>query len=412
MKLARVCTRTAIAALAFAAGLAAAVAVAGEAASRAQSTGAQLFVRQWQVKPDGTGLGPLYNAASCAECHPGGARAHPSGAGLFLRTGILPDDEKLLKALHAHRINTFDEPLYGSQLQTRAIPGHTREARIAITYRDVQRKLSDGTVIHLRAPAYTITGLLHGAMTPGRMTSPRLAGPLFGLGLIARIPAGTITKAADPDDRDGDGISGRANQVWSIQNNKVMPGRFGWKAGQPTIRQQIAVALVHDMGLSSPLFTTPGRPPEVTASELAALTRYTASLAARKPATTASPAALKNGAAMFASARCSACHRPRFTLKDGTAIAPYSDLLLHDMGRGLADIFIEGVANFWEWRTQPLWGIGARAATLKTYLHDGRARTILEAILWHGGEALQARLAVMDMTRAQRRDLIAFIKSL
>jgi CxxC motif-containing protein (DUF1111 family) len=274
------------------------------------------------------------------------------------------------------------------------------------------------------------------------MLSPRVAPQMIGLGLLEAIPEAEIRAGADPDDANHDGISGRTNEVWSTAYDKVMLGRFGWKAGMPTIHDQSASAAAGDIGLSSSLVPKPSgdcTPAETQCmkapngnsdmsggyeigDELMALVAfYSQNLAVparRKP----KDADVLLGKALFKSSGCAACHRPSFTTGtvDGQPqlsnqrIWPYTDLLLHDMGEGLADGRPEGEASGREWRTAPLWGVGLTAVVSgHTFLlHDGRARNVEEAILWHGGEAQPARDAYAKLTPSERQALLAFVNSL
>ena len=262
------------------------------------------------------------------------------------------------------------------------------------------------------------------------------------MGLLEAIPATDILAGADPDDRDGDGISGRANRVWSDEHNTVMLGRFGWKAGQPTVTQQAAAAFRGDVGIGTPLYPMPwgdctvGQPDcrtaphgdrpgprgvEADATMMDLLVFYTRNLGVPARRNIDDPQVLL-GKRLFYEANCTGCHRPKFvTRRDSIGkeqsfqlIWPYTDLLLHDMGEGLADDRPKGRASGREWRTAPLWGIGlTRTVSGHTlFLHDGRARNLLEAILWHGGEAEAAKQRVVKMTREERAALIAFLESL
>ncbi len=311
-----------------------------------------------------------------------------------------------------------------------------------IDYKDLPVTLADGTVVHLRKPTYSIKDLHYGPLHPQAMLSPRVAPPMIGMGLLETIPAADILANADPDDRDHDGISGRPNWVWSVEHDKVMLGRFGWKAGVPTIYQQTISAFAGDIGIASRMMPAPGG--DCTAAQKACRTApnggpsakntieipdqlldrvvfYARNLAVPARRKIADPQVLR-GKALFYKSGCAACHRPKFvTRRDPKRpeqafqlIWPYTDLLLHDMGEGLADHRPEGVATGREWRTAPLWGIGlTKVVSGHTFfLHDGRARNLLEAILWHGGEAEAAKQKVVKMSRDQRAALIAFLDSL
>ncbi len=407
---------------------------------QANEAGRKVFERIWGPAE---GLGPLFNTRSCVSCHLNGGRgAPPSEAGtpsdsMTVKLGVLPASEAEAAKLLTRIISSFPEPAYGHQLQTRGLKGHTPEGTFTVTWRPVEVQLSDTTVT-LRQPVFSINAPGHGAFTPGGLTSPRIANSLFGLGLLDAISAEDILANADVEDEDGDGISGKPNMVRDAKTGKVRLGRFGWKAGQPTVRQQNAAAFALDMGLSTSLFPNPSGDctakqtkcfsapgttgPEVSDAVLDALTAFTSDLAPPKPPKAAA-IDISAGKELFLQAGCAGCHTPSHTTRKddgvpaplrGKTIAPYTDLLLHDMGDELADTFLEGDADYWEWRTPPLWGIGRNGEINGNgfYLHDGRARTLLEAILWHGGEGRQARDAVAAMTRKERDQLIAFLNSL
>jgi CxxC motif-containing protein (DUF1111 family) len=274
------------------------------------------------------------------------------------------------------------------------------------------------------------------------MMSPRLAPPMIGLGLIEAVPEAQIRANADPDDKNGDGISGRTNEVWSLADNRVALGRFGWKAGVPSIRQQAASAFAGDMGLSTPLVPRPSgdctgaqsfclNAPngnserdgdlEVGAKVFDHVVFYAQNLAV-PPRRNAKDAGVVQGKALFYQLGCQACHMPSFTTGavegqphlSNQKIWPYTDLLLHDMGEGLADNRPEGMADGREWRTPPLWGIGLTETVSghTFFLHDGRARNVEEAILWHGGEAQASRDGYAALTKAEREALLSFVNSL
>ncbi|WP_205669517.1 di-heme oxidoredictase family protein [Aliiroseovarius marinus] len=399
--------------------------------------GEAMFEKLWVQAPASTissdGLGPLYNTRACSACHLNDGRGVVAGpdnhTGLVLRLSVPGNGMQ-------------PEPTYGLQLQTRAISGHQAEGMLGITYEDMPVTLGDGTIITLRAPRYSVQESTLGDLAPDTMTSPRIAPQMIGLGLLEAIPEADILAGADPDDADGDGISGRPNVVWSREFDQPMLGRFGHKAGSPTLRQQSADAANGDIGLSSTLFPAHwGDCTEVQAdcrrerhggtdaqdgvelgdTVLDVLTTYVATLAppARR---NASDAQVLRGKELFYQSGCTACHTPAFVthrLPDDPArsfqlIWPYSDMLLHDMGEGLADHRPEWQASGQEWRTPPLWGIGLTAAVSgqASFLHDGRARTLLEAILWHGGEAFTARETVRLMDAPDRAALITFLESL
>lgn len=409
------------------------------------------FKRLWVIAPSSTqaadGLGPLYNARSCFTCHKNDGRGRPPAPGeeavsLFLRLSIPPTTPEQLRALREHRLKVIPEPTYGEQLQNFAIPGQRAEGSLRIEYEEQPARLADGSVVSLRKPTYRIENLGYGPLHPQTMISPRVAPQMIGLGLLGAIAEEDILALADPHDSDGDGISGRPNLVWSQTAQRVTLGRFGHKAGSPDVDAQSQSAFHSDIGISTPHH--PSGAGECTRAQQACLdapdgassqydnleanstvTELTAFYAEHLavPARRNPEAAdVRAGERIFHTIGCAACHTPRHktaTLPGKPELSdqiiwPYTDLLLHDMGEGLADHRPEGVADGREWRTAPLWGVGLSplASRHTTYLHDGRARNLLEAILWHGGEAEAARNAVIALGRTEREQLLRFIESL
>lgn len=390
-----------------------------------------VFRKLWVSAPSSTtssdGLGPLYNARSCQSCHLKDGRGTPPAAG--------EPPVSLLFALA--RPDGSPDPIYGAQLQPFAIQGHAGEATIAIAYREQPVKLADGTIVKLRHPTYTPTKPAYGPLDRTTRLSPRVAPAMIGVGLLELIPEADILARADPDDRDGDGIRGIARRVWSRAESREMLGRFGWKAGAATIADQAANAFANDMGLSTPLIHASAgdctekqaacrKAPtgddaeegiEVPKKMFDLVVFYSRRLAVPARVEAAAPAVLR-GKDLFADLGCAACHTPRHVTGQapdrpelsGQTIWPYSDLLLHDMGTALADPTPDGKL----WRTTPLWGLGlTETVSGHTYLlHDGRARGILEAVLWHGGEAEAARERVTKLDKADREALLAFLGSL
>jgi CxxC motif-containing protein (DUF1111 family) len=355
---------------------------------------------------------------------------------MLMRLSIPPRD-----ALASFHDTTLPEPTYGGQLQDLAIQGHLPEGRMRIDYEEVPIELGGGETVRLRKPSYEIADLNYGPMHEDVMMSPRVAPPMIGLGLLELIDESDILSRADPDDADGDGISGRPNGVWSEEQGRPMLGRFGWKAGEPTIRQQTVHAFAADIGLSSDLAPYPSgdctkwqdaclEAPgggdddsgvEVTQQMLDLVVFYAHNLAVPARRDLGDPKVLA-GKKLFYESGCTACHTPKYVTRREVSrpeqsfqlIWPYTDLLLHDMGEGLADHRPEGEANGREWRTPPLWGIGLTETVSghTEFLHDGRARNLLEAILWHGGEAEAAKGRVTEMSRDERDALLAFLRSL
>jgi len=407
-----------------------------------------LFRKLWVTAPASTrasdGLGPLYNARACQSCHLKDGRGHPPLPGeaqtaLFLKLSVPAAPGQLAEELAAIEdyIATAPEPTYGAQLQTFGIAGHPAEARLEIDREEIEVRLSGGEIAQLRKPSYRIADPAYGPMRGDVMTSPRIAQQMIGLGLLEAIPSAEILARADPDDADGDGISGRASVVFSEAFGRTMLGRFGHKAGKATVREQSAAAFAGDIGISTDLHpagwgdctpkqaacraTPHGGEPEAETVALDLVTFYARHLAVPARRNLDDPEALR-GKAIFHGIGCAACHTPKHVtarLPEEPALSfqliwPYTDLLLHDMGEGLADGRPEGVASGREWRTAPLWGIGLTETVTgrASFLHDGRARTLLEAVLWHGGEAQTARDAVVGLEPSDRAALIRFLESL
>lgn len=416
--------------------------------------GNAIFRKLWVSAPSSTtssdGLGPLYNSRSCQSCHLKDGRGRPPTANypadtaesMFLRLSIPPQNGEHRRLLAERRVNTINEPTYGEQLQNFAIQGLDNEGHMHIDYKEEPLTLDDGTVVSLRRPTYSIEGLKYGPLHPDTMLSPRVAPPMIGVGLLEAIPEDQIRARADADDKDKDGVSGRTNEVWSAEHGKVALGRFGWKAGKPSVREQAAGAFAGDMGLSTPLVPNPSgdcaaaQPTclnapngnterdgglEVGAKLFDHVVFYSQNLAV-PPRRNFNDPAVNRGKTLFYALRCQSCHTPSFTTGkvegqphlSKQKIWPYTDLLLHDMGEGLADNRPEGMADGREWRTAPLWGLGlTRLVSGHTqFLHDGRARSIEEAILWHAGEARSARDGYAALSKADREALIKFVESL
>ena len=411
--------------------------------------GNALFRKLWVASPSSTlasdGLGPLYNARSCQSCHIRDGRGHPPEDGnavsmvLRLARDASTPAEKV--AFAAHEALNFPDPVYGRQLQDFASPGLAAEGRVAVRYMEEAVALSERETVSLRRPVYAVEALGYGPLDPATTLSARVAPPMIGLGLIEAIHPADIEALADPQDRDGDGIFGR---VARVRDEKGAPalGRFGWKAQNATVAQQTAAAFADDIGISTPLADRPYG--DCTPAQTACLSRpngvqkklgpyeapdpvlgltsfYARHLAVPARRDVADPKVLA-GKALFYAAGCAACHHPKFVTRRDAAdpalafqlIWPYSDFLLHDMGEGLADGQRVGEADGREWRTPPLWGIGLTRAVggQAFFLHDGRARSLTEAILWHGGEGEMARTAFATLSRPDRDALLAFLESL
>lgn len=404
------------------------------------SVGNSFFRNPWVIAPASTdardGLGPLFNTNACQNCHIKDGRGHPpapdakQAVSMLVRLSVPAEETDDLT-----QSGLVPEPNYGGQFQDAAIPDIEPEGRVRVSYEPVTMTFADGHQVELRKPRLTFTHLAYGEMHPATLFSARIAPPMIGLGLLEAISEDDILAHADPDDSDGDGISGRANRVWDRETKTTALGRFGWKAGQPSLRQQNAEAFANDMGLNSHLVPTDSCAPaqkdclampnggetEVSDSILDDVTFYTRNLAVPARRNVDDPQVLQ-GKSLFFQANCQGCHVPKYTTASeaaepelaGQTIRPYTDMLLHDMGPGLADGRPEFLANGQEWRTPPLWGIGLTEAVNghTQFLHDGRARNLMEAILWHDGEAALSRDKVLTFDAEQRAALLAFLNSL
>jgi CxxC motif-containing protein (DUF1111 family) len=402
---------------------------------RVFSFGNRLFNTNWVEAPASVktfdGLGPLFNRVSCAACHTKDGRGTPPPDGQG------PMDSLLLRvSVPGFGPHGGPKPVpgYGEQLSERGITGVPAEGRLVIEYEELPGSYGDGAAFTLRKPTYRVDNLAYGSLPDNILLSPRIAPQVIGLGLLEAVPPSTLETLADPDDANGDGISGRTNLVWDAKTQTKAIGKFGWKAGQPDLLNQNVAAALGDIGLTSAFASaencdpiqascsnaTTGGTPEISTEFIEKLTLYTATLAVpaqRKP----DDAGVVAGAAVFRDMQCSSCHMP--TLKSGPHILPevanqtfhpYTDMLLHDLGEGLADNRPEFDATGREWRTPPLWGLGL-VQTVNGHLnllHDGRARGFEEAILWHGGEAEAAREAFRLAPKSSRDALIAFLSSL
>lgn len=413
--------------------------------------GNALFRKLWVSSPSSTqasdGLGPLFNARSCQSCHLKDGRGHPpessgDATSMFLRLARGPVTPTERADLENFLAPNQPDPVYGGQLQDKAIPGIAAEGTMVIDYADLPAQLDDGTTVVLRKPSYAVTGLSQGPLAEGTTLSPRIANPMIGMGLIEAIHPADLIAQADPDDKNGDGISGRLALATGTKHDAPVIGRFGWKAQNATVREQSAGAFTGDIGISTP--DTPLHSGDCTEAQTACLaapngvqprlgdteapdpvldlvTFYSQNLAVPARRDVDDPEVLQ-GKELFYRSGCVACHTPKFVTSRRTGnkahafqlIWPYADFLLHDMGEGLADGQTVGVADGREWRTPPLWGIGLTETVSDHtfFLHDGRARNIEEAILWHGGEAEASRAAYSALEKKDRQALIRFLNSL
>lgn len=375
--------------------------------------------------PQFPGLGPRYNNVSCISCHHNDGKGTPTAgsvtSSLLTRISIPGMD------IHGAPL---EAPEFGNQLQDKAISGWKPEIKLNIDYQEQPFTYPDGSTTTLRKPIYTITQPFS-PLPASYHISVRLAPPVFGLGLIDLIPEDAILKNADPNDMDEDGISGRPNYVYNSFLQKIELGKYGLKANTGSILIQVAAAFVQDMGVTNYVFknenniTDPNAgnniTPDITDSVFDATVFYVRTLAVPARRDVEDATALR-GEQLFAQIKCSSCHIPTFQtgvdvrLKalSNQRIHPYTDLLLHDMGDALADGRPDYQADGNEWKTPALWGVGLFPKTNGTpfYLHDGRARSIEEAILWHGGEAQKSKDDFAKLSKEERKALIKFVESL
>jgi CxxC motif-containing protein (DUF1111 family) len=415
---------------------------------RAFMVGQSVFNQNWVAAPssnrDRQGLGPLFNARSCSSCHVKAGRGAPPAAatgeageageageptGLLLRLSVPGTD--------AHG-GPLPEPRYGGQFHPYAISGIEPDGVVEISVSEEPGRYGDGTAYTLGRPTYRCTHLAYGDLDARTLLSPRVAPQLCGLGLLAAISEDSLRACEVAERQDPDGVRGHANHVWNVRLGRLALGRFGWKAGQPTLEQQSAAAFNGDIGITSSLFGEENTPPshllarnrpsggtdggpELTALKLARLTQWTHLIGVPRRRDGDDPAVVR-GEAAFARMRCDACHLPSVTTGVSSdfpelsqqTIHAYTDLLLHDLGDDLADGRPEYAAGPRDWRTPPLWGIGLISTVNGHHrlLHDGRARDLAEAILWHGGEAQASRARFRAADAGTRTDLIAFLASL
>jgi CxxC motif-containing protein (DUF1111 family) len=413
--------------------------------------GNSFFRRNWVEAPASTkardGLGPHFIARSCGGCHVQDGRGAPPD----LRKRIGPAGHEQPVALlmrlsvpgtPAAQAGVAPEPTYGDQFNNSAIPGVKPEGRVTIRHVPIRGRFADGTPYVLRKPVYGFSNLGYGPMRPDVLTSPRIAPQLAGVGLLEAIPESEILANAAAQAAAAGPIKGQPNRVWDAFAGEARVGRFGWKANVASIAHQTAGAFLGDIGITSTknpdqACTTAqadcraalpgghGGAPEIDDRTLGDVVFYQATLApaARRRA---DDAQVRRGQALFHQAQCAACHRPSYVTGEppfpaltspkvvGQRIWPYTDLLLHDMGEALADGRPDFAASGRQWKTPPLWGVGLIRDVNghQRLLHDGRANGVLEAILWHGGEAEGSRQQVLKFSRHDREALVKFVESL
>ncbi|TMO55615.1 di-heme oxidoredictase family protein [Pseudoalteromonas phenolica] len=404
--------------------------------------GFSFFRDPWVASPsitrDRDGLGPLFNARSCKTCHADGGRGRPS------KHGEIAEPALLFRFLQANA--SKGDSRYGGQLQPLAIRlSHEKltkpvqgEAQVRVFYEEITGHFADGETYTLRKPRYEIENLAYGPLDKGTYLSARYAPAVYGMGLLDAIQEKDLLNLEDINDANKDGISGKYNQVIDAVSGKKRIGRFGFKGLHSTLEQQVAGAFVNDIGITNPIFkdetclvhqvackqagsVDPEHVLDIP-EKLHDLTVYMSQLIAPPPARDLQSSKSKQGQTLFYKLQCQQCHTPSFTTDTsyqvkalaGQTIWPYTDLALHDMGEGLADKGVENLASGSEWRTPPLWGIGLqhRVQGFSAFLHDGRARTIEEAVLWHGGEAQPHQQKFKSLTKQQRAALLYFLKQI
>jgi CxxC motif-containing protein (DUF1111 family) len=378
-----------------------------------------------QVNP---GLGPFFNNASCGGCHLRDGRGIAQTGQLLVRVSdsqtptakSAADPAKFHQEGAVEIENTPPVTGLGNQIQDSSVFGQIPEARVDLEWQETEGQYGDGTPYQLRSPKADISLPDGKPLAKEILTSLRIPPPVFGLGLLEAIPEQTIRDLADPEDKNRDGISGRPNEAWDVVTKSTALGRFGLKANTPNLLQQTAAAYVNDMGITNPLFPEKDGKTDIDKQTLEDNVFYVQTLGVPARTLLDDPQ-VKQGEKLFSLANCAACHVAELRTGDykvdaiaNQTIHPYTDLLLHDMGAGLADNRPDFKASGTEWRTSALWGIGLTQTVLpySGYLHDGRARTLEEAILWHGGEAQASKEEFRTMSKGDRAALVRFLNSL
>jgi len=392
--------------------------------------GKSFFKIPWILAPGATtardGLGPLYNANTCISCHPNNAVGSVYNKKNISRSMVVRLSLPNSKENTIYVKNGFTpEPNYGAQLAINGTHSVPYEGKLHISYNNKYITYDDGQSVVLKQPTYTLVDLNYGPLHKDTIISVRKAPALIGLGLLEQISKEEILKNEDINDENKDGISGVANYVYSIKNKAFTLGRYTYKASAPSVTHQIAAAFVNDMGLTSTYFPNDNctqtqeaclsapkamHKIDVPTLRLEAISFYLEHLKVPYVKKT-NP----QGKRIFNSLGCTSCHLPSLTTASGEIIKPFTDLLLHDMGEGLSDGRSEFKASGREWRTAPLWGINSlqKAIGKKVdYLHDGRASSLEEAILWHDGEAKNSKDAFKKLNEKNRQYLLEYLKEL
>lgn len=388
------------------------------------------------------GLGPTFIQTRCSECHVNNGRgATPKQPDEQLTTMLV---RLSLPGKNEHG-GPMPHPNYGDQFQNNALQAQEvdlrysyelvpAEAEIFVDWDERSVTLPDGEQVSLRKPVLRIENLAFGELGDDIMLSLRNTPPVFGLGLLEAVDERTILQIAE--DQKKHGVNGRPNYAWDAVNKRTALGRFGWKASTPSLMQQTAGAFLGDLGVTSFVFREQNCPPpqrecqiqpvlndpEVIDADMYHFELWLRTTAAPAPRDTSNPEILR-GKKLFKQAACSVCHVPEMTTAAeypafpklaNRRFAAYTDLLVHDMGEELADNRPDFEAGGRDWRTTPLWGLGLSEAVNGNaeLLHDGRARNVLEAILWHGGEAKSSRDLFAGMTKEERDALVKFVESI
>ncbi len=395
--------------------------------------GRSFFTIPWSQAPSVTtardGLGPLYSANTCIHCHPNNGAGTPMKNGFISRSLVMrlsiPNTQNMDDDL-IEKNGFVPEPTYGGQLSLHSNTNTPFEGRISLNYKNIILKYEDNSTCKIQKPTYSINKLQYGEFDKNVNIAPHIGLALIGLGAIEMIEEKDILAKEDIYDKDKDGISGKANWVYNPESNTTELGRFTWKAAAATVKQQAANAAHNDMSLSNPIY--PGdnctdkqveclkanqgiHDFDLPMYRLDAIAFYLKTLRIPRERKTANFA---KGKKIFNSLGCVKCHTSEYKLSDGNTIKPYSDFLLHDMGDALSDGHTMFKASANEFRTPPLWSMGLyeKASGKMALLHDGRARNIEEAILWHGGESTSQQGAFKALNKQDRNYLIEFLKGI
>jgi CxxC motif-containing protein (DUF1111 family) len=355
------------------------------------------------------GLGRVFNVQGCDACHNSRRRGRgPRGH------GEAPGDVVL-------QLGGTD--LYGRVLNTAAIPGFKPEGQVWIQYTSRMVRLCDGNTVELHEPHYRIAHLAGPPLPGSTVLAPRMPPAVQGAGLLELVPQAELESVVSLQERETPDVRGRIS--WIQTDHDRLIGRLGWQAKEATVADQVAVAFSREMGLTNPVVAVDdcgqwdaacraapaGGTPEVASNLFEAVVAFERwhAVPVAKMSDQSEP-----GARIFARVGCADCHRSTLAIDPGTVIHPYADLLLHNLGDALADRSLSGAVVPSAWRTAPLWGLHASIVTKEPVrlLHDGRARSIEEAILWHGGEAHRAREAYSQLDAQQRRSLTEWIAGL